>query len=98
MTKHTPGPWVALIHPETKRRAAAAMVATQDSGGKLAIDVTGSTGTHEGDAANARLIAAAPELYEALRAIVDREADEPLLEPSYVAAARAALAKVDDHA
>jgi hypothetical protein len=56
--------------------------------------------SHEGDAfihpANARLIAAAPDLLEALQAILGHE--RHLLNPYRVAAARAAIARATEGA
>jgi hypothetical protein len=59
-TKHTPGPW-RVEHGRT----------VQIHGGNhwIATLKCGSCPAHE--IGNARLIAAAPEMYEALRAIVD---------------------------
>jgi len=68
MSKHTPGPWKAICdNPRQVNRMA--MVATYGGGG-VCIDCTKSGDSYEMDCANARLIAAAPELLEALRAIV----------------------------
>lgn len=68
MSKHTPGPWTALCDPSTVRKNRMAMVATSHKEG-MCIDVTTSGANYSEDMANARLIAAAPELLEALKAI-----------------------------
>jgi hypothetical protein len=64
MAGHTPGPWVA---------ATSGPLFVAQAGGANPIagafsDVRGGHGTAE---ANARLIAAAPEMYEALKAFLD---------------------------
>jgi hypothetical protein len=97
MSKHTPGPWRCRIAPYGEKDGAP-IVQRGTSGGFSVLD-------HDIKRANAdaRLIAAAPELYEALEAITKRlefknsdEAkhyssdDSPWLE-----VARAALAKVE---
>lgn len=56
---HTPGPWTANHN----------IVAT--TRGRLAIDCGMSGATDAEDCANARLVAAAPELLAALKALVD---------------------------
>lgn len=85
MSKHTPGPWVlsrarhnnSLFVRESRNPCATAVA-------RIGI-------THVDHDANARLIAAAPELYEALRGVL-RVADRATVEFD---AARAALAKAD---
>jgi hypothetical protein len=57
MSKHTPGPWTA-----TSRRVTAPE--TED---RLGLDVHIYGGNGQDNAANARLIAAAPDLLEALK-------------------------------
>lgn len=67
---HTPGPWTAILdHHRVHKRKRMAMVST--SHGRIAIDATNSGATYADDCANARLIAAAPELLAALKQIVD---------------------------
>jgi hypothetical protein len=86
-TKHTPGPWIASGAKVLDKRQT------------LLADVhqTASRPSADESAANARLIAAAPELYEALRVLLD--AAESLLretggvEPAGLRMARAALAR-----
>ena len=70
MTKHTAGPWAAEFGEAYKVRA-------QQDGGLVAIlfhlkGQFGMSGRRDGDevAANARLIAAAPELFEALKEMI----------------------------
>lgn len=96
MTKHTPGPWrikmgtQTVVEPANEahpRRAAIAQCAMSHG--------IGDAG--QADAANARLIAAAPELYEALRDLLAdvTTPNEPWAAGSSVERARAALAKVE---
>jgi hypothetical protein len=82
-TKHTPGPWMALtgevtgildqasvVHDPGKNKEYVFIAETADIDETLPIDVR---------IANARLIAAAPELLESLKAVVkiaDRNTDE----------------------
>ena len=90
--KHTPGPWVVLNAGATVSRYGYA-----DSAETIA-DVR-----HKPDgesAANAALIAAAPELLEALRGMIDYAASEIGIEPEeavggHFKAARAAIAKAE---
>lgn len=69
--KHTPGPWTPEFGEAYRVRA-------QQDGGQVAIMMNlkgqhGLAGRRNGDevAANARLIAAAPELLDALQAIIN---------------------------
>ena len=55
---HTPGPWAEFEPTDTLHAVRSVL-------GKIVADV-GYSGTIEGDKANARLIAAAPDLLEAL--------------------------------
>lgn len=88
MTKHTPGPWV--VNPIQLNQ-----IATPDARLEIA-RATVLRDQHE-TIANARLIAAAPELLEALKAIVKSLADqddEGLIEHAQqMIDARAAIAK-----
>ena len=93
---HTPGPWTPLIQPKNKYfPKGSAMVSTGE--GRMAIDCDGSADTIEGAAANARLIAAAPELLEALLRYVKNDelmnGDEPGWETKTYEDAWAAIAK-----
>jgi hypothetical protein len=70
---HTPGPWHAVCDPEkTAKRKRMALVATHSGNPHdMAIDCTDSGKNYAEDCANARLIAAAPQLAEALRVIAE---------------------------
>lgn len=68
MSKHTPGPWTAIVDkglsPDKGYRMA--LVATHAKGHRVtAIDCTRSGDSFEQDAANAHLIEAAPDLLAA---------------------------------
>ena len=83
-TKWTPGPWG--IHPEYPE-----WVSTNDAD---IAEVSGWPPQHdEEQTANRHLIAAAPELYEALLSLCDYLAFEPPHDGPLVTAGRAALAK-----
>jgi hypothetical protein len=94
-TKHTPGPWTAEAESELERRT---FVCAKDHA--IADCMMGYGGEDE---ANARLIAAAPELLDALTAIynganpraryVGRDAKEYVVAKELVDAARAAILK-----
>ena len=94
MSKHTPGPWIidgngikTSISAGSKHIA---MVNYWHVGG--ADDVIGEE--HE---ANARLIAAAPDLLKALHRIVDaEEIDSPSYQTKSERIARAAIAKAEE--
>lgn len=80
MSKHTPGPWVAQIDKHIKRgRKPLPRMALVMVGGGQAIDCTYSGVDFEESAANARLIAAAPEMLEALKAALGFLEDEGVL-------------------
>ena len=70
---HTPAPWKAEKNPEKYNSPlyAAFTVFTEDEGGGLVADIL-----HDGGGrpeANARLIASAPELLEALKALIEAD-------------------------
>ena len=65
-TGHTPGPWV--VHPTTHHPAVRS-VGTSDTGPRR-ICTVGSMNGNPVDKKNARLIAAAPELLEALQFVM----------------------------
>jgi hypothetical protein len=69
MSKHTPGDWVIDQTPER-----ALSIFDSDSCGILIAEIAGDA-DHPEVEANARLIAAAPELLEALRAVVKSHDD-----------------------
>ncbi len=94
---HTPGPWIADLGEAYRVRA-------QQDGGQVAIMMSlkgqhGLAGRRSGDevAANARLIAAAPDLLEALIAItnqLERIGDtREHKDGAFIRDARAAIAK-----
>lgn len=84
MSKHTPGPWQAQTFSSHELQTDFAMVAI----GKRAHII----GYSEEDQANARLIAAAPDLLEALELMVDTY-DNGGWPSSTLVIARAAIAK-----
>lgn len=59
---HTPGPWAEFEPTDTLHAVRSVL-------GKIVADV-GYSGTIEGDKANARLIAASPDLLEALEVLL----------------------------
>jgi hypothetical protein len=87
-TTHTPGPWTYGYEPTLNRHVVRAGFAGERS---ICVSYGAGLKTYEA-AANARLIAAAPEMLEALRAVADYWAggDVP---PAIDAAMRAAIAK-----
>ena len=90
MNKHTPGPWT--VNYETDING---MENDPENGCAGLVDVAHVymrtvPGRHE---ANARLIAAAPELLEALQEAVDRQAYREGSGPNWWENARAAIAK-----
>lgn len=95
MTSHTPGPWVAdCDHHRRRRRERMALVVTPH--GRMSIDCTHSGASYPEDCANARLVAAAPDLYAIVRELLDEMRDNPsVLEPGRAARARAAMAKAE---
>ena len=82
-TKHTPGPWKEDGFKIT------------DSKGKLICRVDSEGGSDAFDMANARLIAAAPELLEGLKALADIAEDEDNY-PTFTERARKAIAKATE--
>lgn len=63
MNKHTPGPWLAVVTDTTCGGEPAIWEITDKHGGVIAEDISHNP-------ANASLIAAAPDMFEALQAIV----------------------------
>ncbi len=99
MSGHTPGPWALQMAEDCRGRQLDEMVKWVVTANSHDLWVsTGPTWDAEHDAealANARLIAAAPELLEALRGLLNRANDE-LADPEDVveiSAARAAIAR-----
>ena len=90
-TQHTPGPWRIGTTPPNGEQT----IGTQQ-GLMVAVATTGANTPTE---ANARLIAAAPDLLEALKACIphlerdDHHTDALSRERPHYAAARAAIAK-----
>lgn len=64
---HTPGPWLARIHPDAAPRGTAFVTGGNPS--HLVAHVTWERPLTQEHAANAHLIAAAPELLDALRGL-----------------------------
>lgn len=95
MNKHTPGPWTAVSDP-LHFNSLTTIIAGNVSGGipQVRIDVGGKSDIAELEA-NARLIAAAPNLLEALEALVRGMFDGPDESDAVmlVTNARAAIAK-----
>lgn len=89
-TKHTPGPWVIDESRHGKRGPVHTLMVVAEKGGMPGLIVNQRT-VEPQDWANARLIAAAPDLFEALKGVL-RVADRDTVEFD---AARAALAKAE---
>jgi hypothetical protein len=88
-TKHTPGPWYqSSAHVPTVHYDEVA-----DGAGVLVADCWTSDRAAEERDANARLIAAAPELLEALAEIVNRLGINPMDDDELAAHCRAAIAE-----
>jgi len=92
-TKFTPGPWIAAPMEGEPGHCFAAQVVRTDGAGRWIVDINSDDG-EEMATANAHLIAAAPELYEALEPFEhlrpDSHCDSIL---ALLPAVRAALAK-----
>ena len=103
MSTHTPGPWT--IHSEAANAASGSPINSEIRGGH---HVVVRLGTMHADStkANARLIAAAPDLLAALQAIYGKampkadyaggKATHYLVPKALVDAARAAIAKAEE--
>lgn len=79
---HTPGPWQVRETPESSNQSFVVQV------GRCRVSVS-----TDNDLADATLIAAAPDLLEALRKMLDRYAEDEWLDSPIDAEARAAIAK-----
>lgn len=93
MTKHTPGPW-RIAQQSSPFPWVIESELRED---EIAHAPINSGNTHAEDQANARLIAAAPDLLEALEAVVASASPHPVEHPAMTKAwgiARAAIAKV----
>jgi len=66
MTQHTPGPWQVSPAPSSIKGAKTSLSIIRNIGGYVATAYPGGMQREEAEA-NARLIAAAPDLLEALR-------------------------------
>jgi hypothetical protein len=68
---HSPGPWIDIID-SPKARNPMALVATSHKGSaSRAIDCTNSGKSYAVDCANAKLVAAAPDLLQAAQAVAE---------------------------
>ncbi len=85
MSAHTPGPWTLA-----EGRSGYQFWPLIQHGGK---DIAVCSRQVDETDANARLIAAAPDLYEALRAMIDCAGDDDARAYRAVTQAKAALAK-----
>ena len=74
MSAHTPGPWQYVFEGGTT-----AFITEADGSTIICIRTTENTTAHKNLVANARLIAAAPLLYEALQALYDEQNGPPLI-------------------
>ena len=89
--KHTPGPWVIDESRHGKRGPVHTLMVVAEKGGMPGLIVNQGALVEPQDWANARLIAAAPDLLEALKGVV-RVADRDTVE---FIAARAAIRKAE---
>jgi hypothetical protein len=102
MSKHTPGPWILCFQDDDAEPSAGVVFATEQLvGGRIpstnwddAVAYCGRNHLNHEVYANARLIAAAPELLEALRDIVAK-ADRLGHDSPELGKARAAIAKTE---
>ena len=109
MSGHTPGPWEVLPESDSHEGPLNIVSEYEEKGGRASANWIAECDLQSDEAqnrANARLIAAAPDLLEALRASVaatDRELEafrrnlgrNPLVMPEWLAGARAAIAKAE---
>ena len=98
--KHTPGPWVVEsdsgIHPPGKRRRPVTILMVVAERGGMPGLIVNQGPVEPRDYANAHLIAAAPDLLEALKALVAACDDIDEGYPANaIAAAEAAIAKAE---
>ena len=89
MSKHTPGPWYA----GTKS------VTASETENRLGLDVRIFGGNRDDNKANARLIAAAPEMYETLKALIyelsENDEDGLIEHTEKMIKARSLIAKIE---
>lgn len=81
MTQHTPGPWSVETWParEGDEQKRPRLVILADGGYLTELEDTFDRETHAAQEANARLIAAAPEMLEALRLVMSDPSRRGLL-------------------
>lgn len=87
MNRHTPGPWQYAFEGGT-----AAFIVDADGTTVCKLSVTKNSTAHSSLAANVRLIAAAPDLLAALKALVEDQRDASL---PVLAQAREAIEKAE---
>lgn len=75
MSKHTPGPWKAIDDWLASSTSKIAVVVEREPGIEKLLCHFSHGAFPEDDAANAKLIAAAPKMYELLKDFVDRGPD-----------------------
>lgn len=93
--EHTPGPWYEDAQGRIRQKSSDAIVATMDDGGAVEAGV-GVELSHAEIKANSHLIAAAPELLSALKALVNNinEFDGRVTDGMFIEQAFAAIARV----
>jgi hypothetical protein len=89
MSAHTPGPWYIAHHSDVQGEKSIDVRHCLDSAPKQP-EIHQIARLHEADEANARLIAAAPEMLDALQAVCDAYGERDTL---LMAQVKAALAK-----
>ena len=91
-TKFTPGPWTATSYPDSLEASVLAPICGTEAIGEIAW--IGENNFKTQAEANAHLIAAAPEMYEALEQCLERlEVIDPARLSNRIANAKAVLAK-----
>jgi hypothetical protein len=102
MSKHTPGPW-SFTKGDKERREMSVIHKANDREFLLGYAITESQNPHQRaeDIANARLMAAAPDLLDVLRRVLAgavRPVDGAArLDPAYLDDIKAAIAKAEGH-
>jgi len=94
MTKHTPGPWRARFHERNKKTSVGDWFFVDNT--ENPIRLTGVKRKRLSAASNARLIAAAPDMLEALKMAEARLAELAIngpMSPTALSFVRAAIAK-----
>ena len=90
-TKHTPGPWQYSFEGSTT-----AFIVESDGSTVVCMRVTANTSAHSGFVANARLIAQAPAMLQALQRLTHPMADDEDLSHALDVIARATGQPVPD--